>query len=62
MPLNIRAFLAAIENHYPIVPYVQASGDPKLIGVLNAIVESYAGEKGFMYVVRVTFTQPLVPD
>lgn len=48
MPLNIRAFLAAIENHFPVVPYVKASGDPRLIGVLDAIVESYAGEKGFM--------------
>ncbi|KAI3609884.1 sulfite reductase flavoprotein alpha-component [Moniliophthora roreri] len=48
MPLNVRAFLAAIENHYPVVPYVKASGDPRLIGVLDAIVESYAGEKGFM--------------
>ncbi|KAG8805281.1 hypothetical protein FRC17_005592, partial [Serendipita sp. 399] len=48
MPLNIRAFLAAIENHYPVVPYIQRSGDPRLLGVLDAIVESYAGEKGFM--------------
>ncbi|KAK1218358.1 hypothetical protein PQX77_018956 [Marasmius sp. AFHP31] len=48
MPLNVRAFLAAIENHYPVVPYIKASGDPRLIGVLDAIVESYAGEKGFM--------------
>ncbi|KAF8650910.1 hypothetical protein AX16_005035 [Volvariella volvacea WC 439] len=48
MPLNIRAFLAAIENHFPVVPYVKASGDPRLLGVLDAIVESYAGEKGFM--------------
>ncbi|KAG8813411.1 hypothetical protein FRB91_002732 [Serendipita sp. 411] len=48
MPLNIRAFLAAIENHYPVVPYIQQSGDPRLLGVLDAIVESYAGEKGFM--------------
>ncbi|KAL0577411.1 hypothetical protein V5O48_004576 [Marasmius crinis-equi] len=48
MPLNIRAFLAAIENHYPVVPYIKASNDPRLVGVLDAIVESYAGEKGFM--------------
>jgi hypothetical protein len=48
MPLNIRAFFAAIETYYPVVPYIQASGDPRLIGVLDAIVESYAGEKGFM--------------
>lgn len=48
MPLNIRAFLASIENHYPVVPYIKASGDPRLIGVLDAIVEGYAGEKGFM--------------
>ncbi|KAG7085882.1 hypothetical protein E1B28_003416 [Marasmius oreades] len=48
MPLNVRAFLAAIENHYPAVPYIKASNDPRLIGVLDAIVESYAGEKGFM--------------
>ena len=48
MPLNVRAFTAAIENHYPVVPYIKASRDPRLIGVLDAIVESYAGEKGFM--------------
>lgn len=50
MPLNVRAFVAALENHYPVVPYIQASGDERLIGVLDAIVESYAGEKGFMLV------------
>ncbi|KAJ6566665.1 hypothetical protein B0H19DRAFT_1138343 [Mycena capillaripes] len=48
MPLNIRAFLAAIENHYPVPTYVKQSGDPRLIGVLDAIVESYLGERGFM--------------
>lgn len=50
MPLNVRAFVAALENHYPVVPYIKKSGDPRLIGVLDAIVESYAGEKGFMCV------------
>jgi hypothetical protein len=48
MPLNIRAFLAAIENHYPVPTYVKQSGDPRLVGVLDAIVESYLGERGFM--------------
>ncbi|KAK1221676.1 hypothetical protein PQX77_015506 [Marasmius sp. AFHP31] len=39
MPLNVRAFLAAIENHYPVVRYIKASGDPRLVGVLDAIAK-----------------------
>lgn len=48
LPMNSRAFIAAIEYHYPIAAYIKASGDPCLSGVLNGIVESYAGERGFM--------------
>lgn len=48
LPLNIRAFIAAIEYHYQVPDYVKASGDQRLIGVLEEIVESYAGERGFM--------------
>ena len=48
LPMNIRAFIAAVEYHYQIPAYVKASGDPRLIGVLEGIVEAYAGERGFM--------------
>lgn len=48
LPLNIRAFIAAIENHYRVPEFVKASGDPRLEGVLEGIIESYAGERGFM--------------
>ncbi|KAF2021694.1 sulfite reductase flavo protein alpha-component [Aaosphaeria arxii CBS 175.79] len=48
LPLNIRAFIAAVENHYRIPEFVKSSGDPRLEGVLEGIIESYAGERGFM--------------
>ncbi|CAE6432523.1 unnamed protein product [Rhizoctonia solani] len=48
MPLNIRAFLAAIEHSYSVPDYVRKSGDPRLMGVMDGIVEGYAGERGFM--------------
>ncbi|KAF2703230.1 hypothetical protein K504DRAFT_508145 [Pleomassaria siparia CBS 279.74] len=48
LPLNVRAFIAAIENHYRIPEFVKASGDPRLEGVLEGLIESYAGERGFM--------------
>jgi sulfite reductase alpha subunit-like flavoprotein len=48
LPLNIRAFITAIEQHYRVPEYVKASGDPCLEGVLEGIIESYAGERGFM--------------
>ncbi|CAE6413301.1 unnamed protein product [Rhizoctonia solani] len=48
MPLNIRAFLAAIEHSYSVPEYVRKSGDPRLMGVMEGIVEGYAGERGFM--------------
>ena len=48
LPLNVRAFIAAIENHYRIPEFVKKSGDPRLEGVLEGIIESYAGERGFM--------------
>ncbi|KAF2682379.1 hypothetical protein K458DRAFT_405660 [Lentithecium fluviatile CBS 122367] len=48
LPLNIRAFITAIENHYRVPEFVKASGCPKLNGVLEGIIESYAGERGFM--------------
>ncbi|KFY18009.1 hypothetical protein V492_00213 [Pseudogymnoascus sp. VKM F-4246] len=47
-PMNIRAFIAAIESAYRVPDYVEASGDPCLSGVLHGIVEAYAGERGFM--------------
>jgi hypothetical protein len=48
LPLNIRAFITAIDQYYPIPDYVARSGDQRLQGVLSGIVESYAGEQGFM--------------
>ena len=43
LPMNIRAFITAIENHYKIPEYVKATDCPKLNGVLEGIIESYAG-------------------
>ncbi|KAI1759839.1 hypothetical protein GGR53DRAFT_117515 [Hypoxylon sp. FL1150] len=48
IPSNLRAFIAAIEYHYRIPEFVQQSGDPRLMGVLDGIVEAYTGERGFM--------------
>jgi len=48
LPLNIRAFIAALETYYKVPEYIKASGDPRLEGVLEGLVESYAGERGFM--------------
>ena len=48
LPLNVRAFIAAIENHYRVPEFIKASGDPRLEGVLEGLIESYAGERGFM--------------
>ncbi|CAO2656703.1 Nn.00g055060.m01.CDS01 [Neocucurbitaria sp. VM-36] len=48
LPLNIRAFITAIEQHYRIPDFVKMSDEPRLKGVLEGIIESYAGERGFM--------------
>ncbi|KAH6625494.1 hypothetical protein C7974DRAFT_455624 [Boeremia exigua] len=48
LPSNLRAFIASIEYHYQIPEYVKASGDARLIGVLDGVVEAYTGERGFM--------------
>ncbi|KAM4057360.1 cytochrome b5-like heme/steroid binding domain-containing protein [Hirsutella rhossiliensis] len=52
LPSNLRAFIAAIEYHYRVPEFVEKSGDPRLIGVLDGIVEAYTGERGFMGVHR----------
>ncbi|KEY74801.1 hypothetical protein S7711_09808 [Stachybotrys chartarum IBT 7711] len=52
LPSNHRAFIAAIEYHYRIPEFVKQSGDPRLMGVLDGIVEAYTGERGFMGVHR----------
>ncbi|KAI1340878.1 cytochrome b5-like Heme/Steroid binding domain-containing protein [Xylariaceae sp. FL0016] len=52
LPSNLRAFIAAIEYHYRIPEFVEQSGDPRLMGVLDGIVEAYTGERGFMGVHR----------
>ncbi|KAK3938520.1 sulfite reductase [NADPH] flavoprotein alpha-component [Diplogelasinospora grovesii] len=48
LPSNWRAFIAAIEHHYRIPEFVRESGDLRLMGVLDGIVEAYTGERGFM--------------
>lgn len=52
LPSNLRAFIASIEYYYSIPEYVKASGDPRLFGVLDGVVEAYTGERGFMGVHR----------
>ncbi len=48
LPSNWRAFIAAIEYHYSISEFVKQSGDRRLMGVLDGIIEAYTGERGFM--------------
>lgn len=48
LPLNQRAFITAIESYYQVPQYVKASGDPRLQGVFEGILESYVGERGFL--------------
>ena len=48
LPSNLRAFIASIEYRYCIPEYVKASGDARLMGVLDGVVEAYTGERGFM--------------
>ncbi|KKY28416.1 putative nadph-ferrihemoprotein reductase [Phaeomoniella chlamydospora] len=48
LPSNLRAFIAAIEYHYPIPEFVAKSNNQKLKGVLDGVVEAYTGERGFM--------------
>ncbi|KAF4437279.1 hypothetical protein F53441_13087 [Fusarium austroafricanum] len=52
LPSHHRAFVAAIQNHYSIPEFVQRSHDPRLMGVLDGIIEAYAGERGFLGVHR----------
>ncbi|KAG9237782.1 sulfite reductase flavoprotein alpha-component [Amylocarpus encephaloides] len=47
-PSNWRAFMSSIENYYRVPEYVAQSGDPRLMGALDGIVEAYTGERGFM--------------
>ncbi|TDZ54341.1 hypothetical protein CTRI78_v006411 [Colletotrichum trifolii] len=48
LPSNLRAFVVAVEYHYRIPDQVKESGDPRLLGVLDGIVEAYTGERGLM--------------
>lgn len=48
LPLNIRAFIASIEHHYQVPAYVKDSGDPRLMGVMEGILEAYISERGWM--------------
>lgn len=48
LPMNIRAFIAAVEYHYQIPTFVKESNDPRLMGVWDGIIESYLGERGWM--------------
>ncbi|KAJ9602132.1 hypothetical protein H2200_013252 [Cladophialophora chaetospira] len=47
LPLNIRAFIAAVEYHYQIPDYVKQSGDPRLMGVMEGLLEAYLSERGW---------------
>lgn len=47
LPLNIRAFIAAIEYHYQIPTFIKESGDPRLLGVWEGLIEAYIGERGW---------------
>lgn len=51
-PSNLRAFIAAVEGYYSVPDFVMRSGDARLMGVLDGIVEAYTGERGFMGVHR----------
>ncbi|KAH6675814.1 hypothetical protein B0J14DRAFT_509473 [Halenospora varia] len=48
LPMNIRAFIAAVEYNYKVPEFVQASNNARLKGVLEGLVESYMGERGWM--------------
>ncbi|ETN42751.1 uncharacterized protein HMPREF1541_01909 [Cyphellophora europaea CBS 101466] len=48
LPMNIRAFIAAVEYHYQVATFVKESNDPRLMGVWEGLVESYLGERGWM--------------
>lgn len=48
LPMNIRAFIASLENYYKVPDFIRKSKDTRLHGVLEGLVESYAGERGFM--------------
>lgn len=52
LPSNLRAFIASIEYHYRVPEFVEQSGDPRLLGVMDGIIEAYTGERGFMGVHR----------
>lgn len=52
LPTNLRAFIAAVEYHYRVPEFVAQSGDARLMGVLDGIIEAYTGERGFMGVHR----------
>lgn len=52
LPSNLRAFIAAVEYHYRVPEFVAQSGDPRLMGVMDGIIEAYTGERGFMGVHR----------
>jgi hypothetical protein len=48
LPLNIRAFIASIEHHYQVPVFVKESGDPRLMGVFEGILEAYISERGWL--------------
>jgi hypothetical protein len=48
LPMNIRAFIAAVEYHYQVPAFVKECGDPRLMGVMEGILEGYLSERGWM--------------
>jgi hypothetical protein len=55
LPFNVRAFIIAIERYHNVPEHIFKSGDARLLGVLNGIVDAYSGERGFMGVHRCTW-------
>jgi sulfite reductase alpha subunit-like flavoprotein len=47
LPMNIRAFIASIEYHYQVSDFVKSSGDPRLVGIWDGLIEAYLGERGW---------------
>ncbi|ETN45797.1 uncharacterized protein HMPREF1541_09630 [Cyphellophora europaea CBS 101466] len=48
LPVNVRAFLAAIECHFPVYRFVEQSGHPQLRYAWDALVQSYCGDNGLL--------------
>lgn len=50
LPINLRAFATAIEQHHPIHSFVTASKHPQLLVAWSSLVDSYRGHHGLLAV------------